>query len=231
MGFAVRGCRGGQEDGSVAAPCRLPTSNPCLLQLPLPLLARLLIRIAAKFRWRSIREEPPAFLILCVFRAQRRLNPSWAEADPSAPWHPQLGRLRLTFLPLLNDGTSDGEGRPARPGAYFWGSGVLCALCVERANRCLDRPLSDARQPRPVSAVASRSACSASAEPCVLLANLRDSIMQGWKDDAGSSLNETGLAQAFILARSYGDEVDSWREVFTSDLSRAAVVRSNPRHG
>lgn len=55
--------------------------------------------------------------------------------------------------------------------------------------------------------------------------------MQGWKDDAGSSLNETGLAQAFILARSYGDEVDSWREVFTSDLSRAAVVRSNPRHG
>jgi hypothetical protein len=54
------------------------------------------------------------------------------------------------------------------------------------------------------------------------------SIMQGWKDDAGSSLNETGLAQAFILARSYGDEVDSWREVFTSDLARAAVVRPLP---
>lgn len=49
--------------------------------------------------------------------------------------------------------------------------------------------------------------------------------MQGWKNDAGSSLNETGLAQAVMLAQAYGAEVEGWRRVYTSDLLRASVVR------
>lgn len=57
------------------------------------------------------------------------------------------------------------------------------------------------------------------------LGALPDSIMQGWKNDAGSSLNETGLAQAVMLAQAYGAEVEGWRRVYTSDLSRASVVR------
>lgn len=49
--------------------------------------------------------------------------------------------------------------------------------------------------------------------------------MQGHKDDEGARLNETGLAQAVLLAKSYGDEVESWRHIWASDLGRASVVR------